>query len=415
MDAAKRAASLAPREALLRERRQQETSRREAVQAAERLFADASAAHQKALAELSAWNARKSERELLHTEVVQFEALRGQVARVEQAEKSVAEAEQKLAEARRSAEASAMRLQSADRELAAATESLGRAKEASGALQSAELVLSNRSRQVKDRQALDDLRGTIREHARQHEEAEHELRAFRETIRDMKANLADLQRAYIEGHAAQLAVKLADGQPCPVCGSIEHPAPARSDRPVPPWEQVEQQQHAVDRQEKQAQLLAKAAGELAAELAGRRATEHALEQALAETSGEALQSLIAKQQSARQQFEIATKASRQVPELEKSVASATAKGDQAAIAHDQLLQARRTAETEVSTRQAARSETIQGVPQPLRHAREAPGRPRCVGRKAETSGSVDRVGGQIGPIRHRGQARRRGEESGGGG
>jgi exonuclease SbcC len=355
-DAAKRASTLAPHEALLRERRQQEKSRRDMLQAAERTLAVAAAAHETALAELSAWNARKCERELLHADVVRLDGLRDQVGRIEHAERDVADAGRKLAATKQMADASAARREAADKELAAATESLGRARESSARLQSAELLHSNIARQVKDRQALDDLRGTIRAQARKHEEAEQKLRKARENIRDMKAGLADLQRAYIEGHAAQLAKKLVKGEPCPVCGAVEHPAPAKSGRPVPPWEQVEERQVEVDQKEKEADSLVSAANAMAADLAGKRATEQALIKALGGAGGEPLPALIEKQQSAWQQFEAASKASQQTPELAQAVENSKAKRDRAAAAHEQLLQGSRAAETE----------SIQGVPESLR-------------------------------------------------
>jgi exonuclease SbcC len=250
---------LAPHEALLRERSQQERARRDSLQAAERAFAEASASQEKASTESSAWNARKPEREMMHAEVVRLDGLRDQVIRIEKAEREVVDADQKLATAKRSADASAAGRETAEKDLVAAADLLRRARESSARLQSAELVHSSIARQVKDRQALDDLRLRIGEQARRHEEAEKKHARARETIRDMKASLADLQRAYIEGHAAQLARKLVKGAPCPVCGAVEHPAPAHSDRPVPPWEQVEEHQHQVDQKQKEADSLAKIA------------------------------------------------------------------------------------------------------------------------------------------------------------
>lgn len=41
-----------------------------------------------------------------------------------------------------------------------------------------------------------------------------------------KGKREQIRQAWIAGQAARLATDLTDGQPCPVCGSLEHPAPA---------------------------------------------------------------------------------------------------------------------------------------------------------------------------------------------
>jgi exonuclease SbcC len=56
-----------------------------------------------------------------------------------------------------------------------------------------------------------------------------------------EARAAELEKAREAGLAAWLAAKeLGPGRPCPVCGSLEHPAPARSEAAVPGPDEVEE-------------------------------------------------------------------------------------------------------------------------------------------------------------------------------
>ncbi|KQS73431.1 AAA family ATPase [Modestobacter sp. Leaf380] len=57
--------------------------------------------------------------------------------------------------------------------------------------------------------------------------AEERLAAARSAWLDARERAADLRTARLDGMAAELAADLVDGQDCPVCGSVEHPAPAR--------------------------------------------------------------------------------------------------------------------------------------------------------------------------------------------
>lgn len=53
-----------------------------------------------------------------------------------------------------------------------------------------------------------------------------------------KEKLTKLQEAWHKGQAAILAGSLTDGAPCPVCGSREHPAPAKSEVKLPSEEDI---------------------------------------------------------------------------------------------------------------------------------------------------------------------------------
>ncbi|MFJ8440413.1 AAA family ATPase [Kitasatospora griseola] len=57
--------------------------------------------------------------------------------------------------------------------------------------------------------------------------AEALVRTLTDTALGARARTLDLQERRLAGMAAELAAQLADGEPCRVCGSPEHPAPAR--------------------------------------------------------------------------------------------------------------------------------------------------------------------------------------------
>ncbi|MFB4309071.1 AAA family ATPase [Actinomadura sp. GTD37] len=78
-------------------------------------------------------------------------------------------------------------------------------------------------------------------------EAEAAHRDHVDAAQGARQRVLDLRQARLDGMAAVLAGELEDGEPCLVCGSAEHPAPAASLGLIPTEEQVDEAQAAADR------------------------------------------------------------------------------------------------------------------------------------------------------------------------
>jgi DNA repair protein SbcC/Rad50 len=72
---------------------------------------------------------------------------------------------------------------------------------------------------------------------------------------DLEKTVRDLQAAFIAGQARLLAERLEQGNPCPVCGSADHPRPAHGDEPAAGLETAwREAQQLLDHAAEEAQL-----------------------------------------------------------------------------------------------------------------------------------------------------------------
>ena len=68
----------------------------------------------------------------------------------------------------------------------------------------------------------------------------------------------DAQISYFANQAGLLALRLTKGEPCPVCGSLEHPHPASHSNKLVTEEEINQYKKKVDQAEKEYQITSKA-------------------------------------------------------------------------------------------------------------------------------------------------------------
>ena len=79
-----------------------------------------------------------------------------------------------------------------------------------------------------------------------------------------------MNQAFLDEQAGVLALRLSDGQPCPVCGSVHHPAPARISAHAPGEAELKQAKQAAEEAQRLANDRSLEAERLNAELGARR-------------------------------------------------------------------------------------------------------------------------------------------------
>ncbi len=103
-------------------------------------------------------------------------------------------------------------------------------------------------------------------------------RAAEKAVSSAEAAVTKVQAVWVAGQAGLLARALVDEEPCPVCGSLEHPRPARSKRPLTELGEVEQAQSVL-------KIAQDALADARAEESAARAKVQGLEKTIAALTG----------------------------------------------------------------------------------------------------------------------------------
>ena len=250
VERARRAETLRDAEIHCRHRRQEH----DAVRLKKANFAaqheQALEAKQAAERALAAEQAREAERELAQGEIARLETLTGKIGELERGNKDMSGHARRVTEATHQRNRTQEELRECAGKLRQLRKDLEKAIETSG--KTGELKAS-----VRELQRLHKAAADLAEHQGQLKTQEYALESAgalmaetKKSVNEAKKRLERLQEQRVKAQSTVLAKQLVRGEPCPVCGSTRHPAPARSRAAVPDEQEIAQLQEEVVRLEK---------------------------------------------------------------------------------------------------------------------------------------------------------------------
>lgn len=179
-----------------------------------------------------------------------------------------------------------------------------------------------------------------------------------------------LKLVWHRGQAAILAQQLSSGQPCPVCGSAEHPNLAQSEQQLPTEEQLQQAQYAEEQAaEALTQARAKYSGlstKLQEKIKVADELKQRIEQTVADSAVISAEHLSEQQQAFKKQVESASHATQHLATLREQLQTWQVKEQALRVALDAEREIYQGVQTQVATLQGQLEQLLAAIPEQYR-------------------------------------------------
>jgi exonuclease SbcC len=267
LEHARRAEALRDAEGYCRQRRQEHEAvllKRTNFAAQHERVLEAKHATERAL---TAEQAREAERELVRREIARLEALTGKIGELEQGNKDLSDHAQRVTQAVHNRDRTQEELRECTRALRKLQKDLERMIELSGRTAEWRAQVKELQRLHKTAADLAEYQGRLKMQEHALASAEALMGETKKSLSEAKKRLERLQEQRVKAQSTVLAKQLARGQPCPVCGSTRHPAPAHFRTAVPDEQEIAALREEIPRFEKTQDAAVQEAGQVAQRVA----------------------------------------------------------------------------------------------------------------------------------------------------
>ena len=227
------------------------------------------------------------------------------------------------------------------------------------------------NQRARGRDRLELIRDQLRTAELTHAQARDAVAKAELILAARRDEIEQVEKAWRTGQAAALAAQLKPSEPCPVCGSTSHPAPATGGDSVPTDAQVDHIRSLASKAEGHRDAVLREERKLSADVSATASAFDEVARNLGDIAAHEASALHVEAERLAAAVANAESAAAALHEAQQNLAASSARGDRLEQSRIAALESLRRAESEVTAARTAVAEREREVPEELRGHREA--------------------------------------------